>query len=194
MLYVEKYDAKIPSDAIVVNTTSRANDWMSGLSPFKLYGGHLYSDYFAENVENAWQASKVYSEFVDEDQNPTPEYFEWADKIWKSTYAFRYPMGKGRKPLYSYWDGAKLSYIEARKRIYIPIYSRAVIVTEAFQILKNMFEKEVRDIYLIDFDGYNHIRMKRTMEQVINDPYKKMGHAFVLYSLLIKEVNIKPLF
>jgi hypothetical protein len=103
-------------------------------------------------------------------------------------------MGKGRIPLYSYWDGEKLSYIEARKKIYIPLYSRAVIKTKGFEILKTMVETEHRDIYLIDFDGYNHIRIKKTMEQVINDPYKKMGHAFVLYSLLVNEVITKPLF
>jgi len=193
MLYVEKYNARIPEGAIVVNTTSRSNEW-SDLSPFNLPGGYLYADYNAINVENAWQASKVYSEFVDENGDPKPEYFKWAKDIWTSKFAFRYPMGKGRIPLYSYWDGEKLSYIEARKKIYIPIYSRAVIKTNSFKILKELLAKESRDIYLIDFDGYNHVRIKKTMEQVINDPYKKMGHAFVLYDLLVKEDKIKPLF
>lgn len=192
MLYVERYGARIPEGSVIIDTTSHSNDWSRDLSPFYLLGGHLYQDYFAENVENAWQASKVYLEFVDENDNPTEKYFEWAKSIWKSKYAFRYPMGRGRKPLYSWWDGEKLTYVEARKRIYIPIYSRAVIETNGFKKLKELVETDPRDIYLIDFDGYNHIKMKKSMKEVINDPYKKMGHAFVLHSLLVKEPIQEP--
>jgi hypothetical protein len=186
MLYVEAMAKKnsIPDDAIIVNTTSRAGNWSHGLSPFVLYGGHLYGDYYAENVENAWQASKVYPEFADENQNPKPEYFEWANKIWKSKYAFRYPMGRGRKPLYSWWDGEKLSYVNARVKIYIPIYARAVVVTDAFKKLLDMYLNEKKDIYLLDFDGYNHVKMGKSLREVIDNPNKKMGHAFVLYGLL----------
>jgi hypothetical protein len=35
-------------------------------------------------------------------------------------------MGRGAKPEYSLWDGERLDYIEARKRIYAPLYARAV--------------------------------------------------------------------
>ena len=186
MLYVEAYANRfsIPENSIIINTTSRSNSWSRGLSPFILPGGYLYKNYYASNVENAWQASKVYEEFVDENKNPKSEYFEWANKIWKSNYAFRYPMGRGKKPLYSYWDGEKLSYIDARIKIYIPIYSRAVIVSDAFKTLTDIYENERRDIYLIDFDGYNHIKLKKSLEEVISNPNKKMGHAFVLYGLL----------
>jgi len=186
MLFVESYFKRneISDDAIIIDTTSRSSNWTKGLSPFILYGGYLYKNYYAENVENAWQASKVYLEFVDEKGEPKPEYFEWANKIWKSKYAFRYPMGKGKKPLYSYWDGKKLSYIEARKQIYIPIYSRSVVQSNAFKILKDLYNNEKKDIYLIDFDGYNHIKMQKSLYEVINDSNKKMGHAFVIYSLL----------
>ena len=41
-----------------------------------------------------------------------------------------------------------------------------------------------RDVWLWDFDGYDHIRYGLSIEQVIDDPYKTMGHAFVLYALL----------
>ena len=200
MLYVEKYNCKtIPPDAIVINTTSRSDNWSRGLSPFFLDGGALYGGYRAENVENAWQASKVYPEFVDRNGDPTPEYFKWADQIWKNKYAIRYPMGRGRIPEYSWWDGKKLSYIEARKKIYIPIYSRSVLKSDAFLQLSELYKKEERDIYLIDFDGYNHIKREKTLEEVINDPREKMGHAFVIYGLLNKlfpkkEVKSKELF
>jgi hypothetical protein len=199
MLYVENYFRKnISQDAIIIDTTSRSNNWTRGLSPFVLEGGHLYGDYYAKNVENAWQASKVYPEFVGPDGEPKKEYFEWASKIWNSDYAYRYPMGRGRSPEYSYWDGEKLTYVEARKKIYIPIYSRAVRVSEAFKKLLSIYENDDRDIYLIDFDGYNHIKLNRSLDQVINDPNRKMGHAFVIYALLTelvkKEIKVKQLF
>lgn len=195
MLYVEAIAKKdsIPSDAIIINTTSRAGNWTHGLSPFVLPGGHLYGDYYAANVENAWQASKVYPEFADENQNPNPEYFEWANKIWKDKFAHRYPMGRGRKPLYSWWDGEKLTYVEARVKIYIPIYARAVVQSDAYKQLLELYNTEKRDIYLIDFDGYNHVKMGKSLEEVIDNPNKKMGHAFVLYGLL-KQQDKRRLF
>jgi hypothetical protein len=199
MLYVESYFKSIPSNAIVIDTTSRSTNWTKGLSPFILKGGHLYKEYYSKNVENAWQASKVYSEFLDKNGNPSEEYFKWALNIWNSDYAYRYPMGKGRIPEYSYWDGEKLSYVEARKKIYIPIYSRAVKESDAFKKLIYLYKNEEKDIYLIDFDGYNHVKINKTLDEVINDPNKKMGHAFVIYAILTeiikkKEMKIKELF
>lgn len=200
MLYVEKYSRKsFPEDSIVIDTTSRSNNWTKGLSPFILPGGHLYGKYYAKNVENAWQASKVYLDFVDVNGDPKSEYFEWAEKIWNSNYAYRYPMGKGAVPEYSWWDGEKLSYVEARKKIYIPIYQRNIIQSPAFRRLFELYKIEERDIYLIDFDGYNHVKLNKSIDEVINDPKEKMGHAFVIYNLLTKlfkkaEVKNKTLF
>ena len=200
MLYVERYFAKnIPGDAIVIDTTSRSKNWSKGLSPFVLEGGNLYEAYYATNVENAWQASKVYKEFVGADGNPTKEYFLWANRIWRDPKAHRYPMGKGSIPEYSWWNGEKLDYVEARKRIYIPIYTRAVLKSCAFDHLLTMYKKEDKDIYLLDFDGYNHVKQEKSLKKVIDDPKEKMGHAFVVYGLLTKlvgkkEFNNKKLF
>lgn len=44
----------------------------------------------------------------------------------------RFPRGRGAKPLYSYWNGKKMSYIEARHQIYAPLYSNAVEKTIAY--------------------------------------------------------------
>lgn len=67
MLYVESYRNmfSLSDDVIVINTTSRSNNWTKGLSPFNIYGGHLYDNYYATNVENAWQGTKVYKQFDD---------------------------------------------------------------------------------------------------------------------------------
>jgi hypothetical protein len=39
----------------------------------------------------------------------------------------------------------------------------------------------------MDFDAYDHKYEKLTYEQVINDPTRKMGHAFVLAMMLDNE-------
>jgi hypothetical protein len=165
-----------------INTTS-SSGWSSGLSPFLLGPVNLYEDFIAQNVENAWQFSKVYKRHVDEFNNPTLDYFLWAINGWADTYAHRYPMGKGAIPEYSYWDGENLDYIEARKRIYIPLYATAVVKTEAFKRLKEIYE-ENGQVTLFDYDGYDNESLNMTMREVVNNPNRKMGHAFVLKMLL----------
>jgi hypothetical protein len=182
MIYIIGPKDKAPAGAQVINTTSKSFTWSKSLSPFFVGPVDLYGGYKSQNVENAWQFSKVYYNQVDQDDNPNQNYFDWAEEGWNDTYAHRYPMGKGAIPLYSYWDGKKLDYIEARKQIYISLYAKAVQETSAFEKLKNLSG----DLYLWDFDAYNHKALGLSYEQVINDPNRKMGHAFVLAMLLDK--------
>ena len=172
-----------------INTTSRSSNWSKGLSPFFLGPCKLYDNYKAHNVENAWQYSKLYKEFADRDRNPTEEYYNWAQNGWNKKYADRYPMGKGIIPLCSMWDGEKLNYIEARKRIYTPLYAKAVIQTQTFQILQYEYEEE-KNLTLWDFDGYDYSKMGMTLEDVLNEPKLKMGHAFVLAMLLEEKIIV----
>lgn len=183
MLYVIGPGYKTPDDATVVNTTSRSDNWSRGLSPFFLGPVDLYQGYKAYNIENAWQYSKVYEYYLEDDGTVGERYFKWAQEGWNKVRADRYPMGRGMVPKFSFWDGEQLSYVEARKRIYIPLYSEAVKKTHAFDKLKRMYE-DGGDLYLWDFDGYNHKALDLTFEQVINDPNRKMGHAFVIAMLL----------
>lgn len=180
MIYVIGPHDKAPDGATVINTTSRSTTWSDALSPFYVGPVDLYGDYKSWNVENAWQYSKVYEYYLEEDGTVGPRYFNWANDGWKSLRGHRYPMGKGAIPLYSYWDGQKLDYIEGRKQIYMPLYAKAVQKTHAFEKLKKMSG----DLYLWDFDAYNHKALGLSYEQVINDPKRKMGHAFVLAMLL----------
>lgn len=154
------------------------------MSPFFLGPCRLYGGFTSRNVENGWQYSKVYAEHTDGEGNPTDEYFIWARDGWGQTRAVRYPMEKGRKPLYSWWDGEKLTYVEARKRVYVPLYARAVVKTEAFAQLEELY-REKDEITLRDFDGYDYVAQGKSFKEVINDPEKKMGHAFVLAMMLM---------
>lgn len=179
---------KDPKRPDAINTTSNANSWSRGLSPFVIGPVAIYSG-FAQNMENAWQYAKVYEHHVGPDGNPTAEYFAWAKEGWDNPRAVRYPMGKGAIPKYSYWDGEKLSYIEARKKIYVPLYSDAVAGTHAFAQLKTLANEG--DIWLWDFDGYDYRSLGMTLDDVLNCETRKMGHAFVLAMLLEGALNIK---
>lgn len=183
MIHVIGPGHKAPEGSIEINTTSRSKDWSKGLSPFFAGPVNLYDGYRSINMENAWQFAKVYEYYLEEDDSVGERYFNWAQSGWNDIKAHRYPMGKEAKPLYSYWAGEKLTYVEARKKIYIPLYSEAVQKTYAFKQLKKMYE-EGQDLYLWDFDGYDHKTCNLSFEQVINDPNRKMGHAFVIAMLL----------
>ncbi len=168
---------------VYVNTTSRSLEpWSIHLSPF-FVGPVIVNGNEAKNVENAWQYSKVYHDQVDGKGNPTEDYHTWAESGFKNTKAVRYPRGKNASPLYSLYKGQKLGYIDARKKIYCPLYAKAVVKTQAFKKLAELYNSGVQ-IVLIDFDGYDHIKKKMTLKEVVNYKARKMGHAFVLAGLL----------
>jgi hypothetical protein len=183
MLHVTHKWAKVPPEALTIDTTSKSGLW-SQLSPFLLPGGELYEGHRSANMENAWQYAKVYAKHADSAGRPTQDYWNWACAGWADPIARRYPMGRGARPLHSWWAGEPLPYITARKRIYAPLYRRAVLRTAAFAELQRLRETESRDIYLRDWDGYDHLALSRTISQVANNADRKMGHAFVLWALL----------
>lgn len=178
-----------------VNTTSRATvPWQRALSPFylgpcKLYDGAVVPE--ARNVENAWQFAKVYRHHVGSRGFPTKEYFDWARDGWRHYKAVRYPMGKGAAPEYSWWEGERMGYVEARRRIYVPLYTRAVMKTSAFATLVDLY-RERGELVLWDFDGYDHHELGMTLKEVLACPDRKMGHAFVL-AMILEEMEARRL-
>lgn len=182
MIKVINYQFKIPEGANVINTTSRSKDFGRGLSPFLIGPCDLYDDHVSKNMENSWQFSKVYREDLEEDGSIGEKYFKWAKEGWNDDFAHRYPKGKDAKPLFSYWAGEKLDYVEARKKIYIPLYSEAVRKTEAWKKLKDLYE-EKKSIFLVDFDSYN-LSYGIDYWALWNNPNIKVGHAYVLAMML----------
>lgn len=177
-------------DYVAIDCTSHNPDEVMsrGLSPFYLgrdSGVVCYDGLKAWNMENAWQYAKVYRCHADSSGNPTAEYFKWRDKGWSKKSADRHPMGRGAKPLYSLWKTDHLGYIEARKQIYIPLYAKLVVRTEAFARLKAMHDSG-KNLVLLDFDGYNNFKTRPKMSwcDVLHNDKRKMGHAFVLAMLL----------
>jgi hypothetical protein len=92
-------------------------------------------------------------------------------------------MGKGASPEYSFWEGERFGYVQARAKIYIPLYAKAVAKTEAFKKLQEMYKTQ-DEIWLWDFDGYDRRKFGMSLIDALTDPTKKMGHAFVLAMML----------
>jgi hypothetical protein len=101
MLHIIGPKYPVPEGAEVINTTSRSDTWSRGLSPFFLGPVDLYDGYRSINVENAWQFSKVFEYYLEEDESVGERYFRWAQEGWNSIKAHRYPMGRDAKPLFS---------------------------------------------------------------------------------------------
>lgn len=181
-----------PDNSIVINVCSNCKYWSRDLSPFLLGPVKLYDGYIAQNVENAWQYSKCYKDHVIYKDNKTilqKEWVEWAKNGWNQKKGIRYPMGKGTIPEFSIWTNKLFNYIEARKNIYIPLYARTVRQTRAFKKLKRLYEKK-KELYLKDFDGYDYISLNMSLNDVLNNPNKIMGHAHVLVMMLKGYVRV----
>lgn len=174
------YGTKMSSEFFVVNVTSRAK---SPFSPYLLVTSNGI-------VENIWQFSKVYPVHVDAKGDIKDDWYEWRTKGLENDRAVKNPMGKGAKPLFFMWQNKRLSYVEARKAIYIPVYSQAVLAN-----VKNKFDEllewwkflcgDSRDLYLRDFDGYDRHKLNMSIDDVINCTEKHMGHSFVLEKMIL---------
>lgn len=173
---------------VQVNVTSHSTGWGKELSPFFLPGGKTWTGDWAVNMENIWQYSKVYPIHYDElTDEPTPDWLIWAKNGWEKTRADRYPMGKGAVPKYSYWDGKKYFYLQAKEKLYLKMYWRAAKSTSAFKKLQELYEKcktDDIDLVLVDFDAYDHHKLRLSLHDVVHHPGKKFGHGFVLALML----------
>ena len=186
---------KAPENCIIINVTSRSTDFAKQLSPMILGPVRLPSGQIAKKMENAWQYSKVYATQVDSEGNPSKEWHTWSSAGFNSTWAERYPMGKGAKPLYAFDGTNKLDYITARRNLYFQLYRDAVQKSPALStLLKTIESAKVagKDVCIFDFDGYDSTKLGKNLGQVLNDDKKIMGHGFVLQAMLLHGVNVTP--
>ena len=167
-----------------MDVTSRSNTWGKHFSPFNLGPVDLYDGYWAYNIENAFQFAKLYPEHATVEGLPSQHYWKWAQAGWKDPRPQKYPMGAWAKPLCHWWEHKKLSNLEAQNQIFLPMYKKLVTKSSAYQRLKELYQSSQQDIYLIDFEGYNHRYLDLTWDQVINDPNRPVGQAFALCMLL----------
>lgn len=190
-----KWTKTFPLNSIIIDTTSSSGDFRD-LSPFVLGSIKTYvPNLDAKNFENLWQYSKVYkchTTLTDSDMLnliPSKDWYVWRNQGWLNTHAVRYPMGKGAKPEFSWWNGKKLTYIQARKQIYAPIYAEYVQKTDSFKQLSNLYFNSQRPLFLLDYDAYDHRALNKSLVDVINDSNRKCGHAFILMMILTNTLN-----
>lgn len=179
--------SKLPADAKVINVCSNSGEFYE-LSPFVAGPVPVPNRIDAVRMENAWQFSKVYGRHIGKDEMPNELWYEWSEKGYADAWAHRYPMGKGAIPAYTWWHAKPLGYIEARKQVYAPLYARAIMDTDEFAALAE--QAKTQDLWLRDYDGYV---TQAGFEEVLNDPSKKMGHAFVIKALVERDPALMEL-
>ena len=176
-------------------------------------GPYLLKNDKNQIMENIWQFAKVYEKvpktiqyysqydktviwshpaenhYSPETDELSEEYWNWREKGFNNKYAVRYPLGFGNqlsgKCLFALQDGndKKLDYIEARKRIYYPVYSDLVKKQPKFLELKEKLRKE--NLLIIEIDGPHSESLKYYKDTYgVNDDFIERD------TMLINEENI----
>lgn len=182
---------------MAVNVCSSSTGWSKGLSPMILgpvehnekdYNGSLLPT--ATCIENLHQGVKGYDIDLDDKGNLLPSYYERKHRIFTSKKGIRHPVpninkeGNKSMCLFSFVNGERLTYMEARKKVYCPLYAKMVVKSEAFARLSHMMNKGY-NILLLDYDGYPVD--STTLEAAFNDISRPFGHGHVLYCILTND-------
>jgi len=124
--------------------------------------------------------SKVFPGDEDaETKLPTREWFERRKQGWTDEKPHRH-VQKGVKPLYSFYKGQKLNYVESRKTLYCPMYENLVRKTKPYQALEKLVS-EGTNIQILGYDGY---KLENTFQEYIDCPNVIFGHELVLCAML----------
>ena len=142
------------------------------------------------NLENFWQFSKVWDgeETFDKSTNqmiPSKVFFDRRAEGWADKKAHRW-VKKGEKPLYAWWKGQKLDYMQARRTIYCPLYAEKVVQTEGYHKLEKMLECGY-NLQIVGYDGYDYHAESMSLSDAFNDVSRPFGHELVLCGLLTND-------
>lgn len=181
-LLVVRLGEKVPSDYFSLDVTSRNAKLKNYLSPFFLGPVSSPDGLTAHVVENLWQFGKLYPQLADEYGNPTEEFFKWRLEGFNDPKAHRHTLPG--KPLYHWWNGERLGYIESRKRVYIPVYTMAIMQRpEVLRQLKQYLEKGGK-VAIRDYDGFNFKKNGFDYESYMNYDKKILGHGHVIAMIM----------
>lgn len=192
------------------------------LSPYKL------ADSKGRLMENLWQFAKIYPKVHKQTQKdwswdeevhmvdgePTPEYWEWRQAGMEHDKPIRYPNGFAGKAECDcvLWPKSgklsdicnpeapmeRLSYIEARKRVYCKLYVMMAKKNEELQKLRAMLDKGNK-LQILDVDGPDVSKAtSKKKPYTVKAPYDKIptgayGTTSGVGSIEITEENIKLL-
>lgn len=224
------------ADRVVINLTSRNPDrnFSRQVSPFFVGPVTGPDGASADSLEVFWQVGKVFPHHDDNGQ-PSSAYFEYRNDMYSKKqgeipkpimrhpyHAFGY---EADDMLYwAYWNSEKgeyerLSYLEGRKKVYVPEYAKLVANSEALKWMRTLLEQG-KKIALLDFDGFNYyceeamkIRYRayvlkckkekrpilksekdftdiKDMKSAVNFAHTPVGHAFVVKALLQGDLEV----
>lgn len=173
---------------IEVDVTSHSTTIGQQLSPFLLGPVPVPDGPDAHNVENLWQFAKCYPEHWDYERGrPLPEWWAWRDRGFDDPSPKRYPMGKGARPVCTWWDGVALDRIAARQRLYRTSYLRCAVRTGAWRWLLRELRRG-RRILMRDFDAFDHVVAGVPFDEALCDPVRPFGHGMILAAELERQL------
>lgn len=170
---------------IELTPVSKDPEW-SELSPFFLGPCRTPDGTLFHNMENLWQFSKVYPEHLDKYREINADWWTWHKQGAEQESAQRYPMGKSRaaQTQFSRWGSLRLSYVAARKLIYVPEYAKLLEAHPKFRRLRREYKKGA-SILIRDYDAHDIDKVyagsnKNPWLEALNNPKRKFGHGFVM--------------
>ena len=127
-----------------------------------------------------------------------PDWLEWSRRGRMSGEARRHRIPKGDKgkvghvnpnvPLFSYFRGERLHYLEARKVMYLRWYEELAPKTDAYKDLKAKHLAGV-NLLLLEFDGLDRRTegdlTEARLRELIKDCDRPFGHGLCLAALLM---------
>lgn len=163
---------KIHPHAVIIDVTSNATDEYQQLSPFYPVGNIPVPGMPKKEalcVEGIWQGLKVF-----ENYDWDAYYFTISTKNIKRTVR-KFGRVKGH-----YFQGELLSYVDARKQIYLPAYKTVLENKRKYLVdkLRSLAEKQI--LVLLDY----------TTNASILDPRKPLSHAAVIRAAIMGDYKI----
>ena len=224
------------SERIIIDLTSRNSNhsFSRQVSPFFVGPVTGPDGASSDSLEVFWQIGKV---FPHHDNNGTPnaDYFAYREAMYSKKQGeipkpiMRHPYHEfgyeAEDMLYwAYWDIEKqeytrLSYLEARKKVYVPEYAKLVANSNALKWMKSLLDRGHK-IALLDFDGFNYyceeamkVRYRayvlkckkekrpilvsekdftdiKDMKSAVGFAHTPVGHAFVIKALLQGDLEV----
>ena len=163
---------KLYPDAKIIDVTSNSDSEFRQLSPFYPIGGIPVPGMEGETalcVEGIWQGLKVFEHY-----NYDKHYFTISTKNIKRTVR---KFGRVRGHFYK---GDLLSYVDARKRIYLPAYK--FVLEGRMKPLVDKLRELAKENVLVLLDY-------TTNDSILN-PKKPLSHAAVIKAAILRDYSI----
>jgi hypothetical protein len=169
----------VSTPAPVSNPAGWKDLWL--LSPFSVVAGGIevpgLGGVRSMTMENAWQFLKIWP--GEDGWNK-----EEAMAAFGSSCAIRYPRGRGAQAVGHHWGetGERLPYVEARKRIYVPLYRKILSLPDRAPLVLRLREAALRSpIAIWDPDSYD-LRKAGLRDELaaLEDPRRPFAHAFMV--------------